>query len=104
MQARDFVYWLQGFFEISGNKEITAEQTAIIRNHLNMVFHHEIDPAMGDQKHQEDLTAIHQGGTPPSKDPKSQGPDSPKAVSGQASIATSSLDADLRDGPVRYNC
>jgi hypothetical protein len=64
MKAESFVYWLQGFFEISGCKKINAEQAVIIRNHLNMVFHHDIDPKMGDAKHQLDLSAIHQGGIP----------------------------------------
>ena len=65
MQSRDFCYWLQGFFEVSGAKEISAEQTEMIKNHLNLVFVHEIDPAMGDKKHQEKLNAVHSPGSPP---------------------------------------
>lgn len=61
MTSRDFAYWLQGFFEISDAKEVTPEQLVIIRNHLNMVFKHEIDPSHGDKKHQSDLSKIHQG-------------------------------------------
>lgn len=61
MTSRDFVFWLQGFFEISGSKEITAEQAVIIRNHLNMVFRHEIDPSMGSAEHQKDLNDTHNG-------------------------------------------
>lgn len=38
MTSRDFAYWLQGFFEISKANEITAEQTVMIKNHLNLVF------------------------------------------------------------------
>lgn len=62
MTSRDFCYWLQGFFEVSSAKEVTPEQLAIIRNHLNMVFKHEIDPSHGDAAHQKKLSDIHQSG------------------------------------------
>jgi hypothetical protein len=48
MTSRDFVYWLQGFAEIHGNPP-TDKQWEVIRNHLNLVFKHEIDPSMPDQ-------------------------------------------------------
>lgn len=38
MNERDFCYWLQGYMEISGNKELTAEQLKIVQDHLNLVF------------------------------------------------------------------
>jgi hypothetical protein len=45
MQSRDFCFWLQGFFELSGEvTAISVEQSAMIRRHLDMVFHHEIVP------------------------------------------------------------
>lgn len=56
MQSRDFVYWLQGFFELSKPTELNAEQTLAIRNHLAMVFVHEIDPAFPEK---EKLQEIH---------------------------------------------
>ena len=59
MKSRDFVYWLQGFFEISGAKSTSEEQTKMIRDHLNLVFVHEIDPAMGDKTHQDKLNSAH---------------------------------------------
>jgi len=59
MTSRDFAYWLQGFFEISNTSSITPEQTKMIKNHLNLVFKHEIDPSMGDEKHQQELNTIH---------------------------------------------
>ena len=68
MQSRDFVYWLQGFFELQsmaseGQKPevagLTSAQVSVIRNHLNLVFKHEIDPAMGDATHQATLNAAH---------------------------------------------
>lgn len=59
MTSVNFTYWLQGFFEISGNNKVTEEQIKVIKNHLNLVFKHEIDPKMGDKKHQEILNKIH---------------------------------------------
>lgn len=59
MTSRDFAYWLQGFFEISNTDTITTEQTKMIKKHLNLVFKHEIDPSMGDEKHQQELNNIH---------------------------------------------
>ena len=44
MNSIDFCYWLQGHFEISGSTELSIEQVAIVKNHLNLVFKHEIDP------------------------------------------------------------
>ena len=44
MNTIDFCFWLQGYFEISGGKEISQEQAEVIQNHLNLVFKHEIDP------------------------------------------------------------
>lgn len=39
MSPQNFVYWLQGFFEIAGTsvKEVSPEQITIIRNHINLV-------------------------------------------------------------------
>ena len=50
MTSQAFVYWLQGFFEISGETEMTKEQCEIVKDHLNMVFVHEIDPSIPDPK------------------------------------------------------
>ncbi len=73
MKSRDFCYWLQGYFEIAqaaihqdqnGNRPaigLNGEQLQIVRNHLNMVFKHEIDPSHGDAAHQEVLQAAHEG-------------------------------------------
>lgn len=67
MKSRDFAYWLMGYFEIldkSDNDEdfsLSVDQSKCIRNHLNLVFKHEIDPSMGDEKHQEELNQIHEG-------------------------------------------
>lgn len=61
MTARDFCYWLQSAFELSGAIDFDKKQTEIIKNHLAMVFYHEIDPSHGDQEHQGKLSEIHQG-------------------------------------------
>jgi len=61
MTSRDFAYWLQGFFEITNPSTINTDQTDMIKRHLNMVFKHEIDPSMGDAKHNKELTDIHEG-------------------------------------------
>lgn len=43
MTPINFCYWLQGFFEISGESNITKEQGEMIKRHLALVFKHEID-------------------------------------------------------------
>ena len=66
MTSRDFAFWLQGYFEISGVDEIGVPETEKIKKHLNLVFKHEIDPSMGDEKHQQVLNEIHSGTFGPS--------------------------------------
>lgn len=38
MNERDFCYWLQGYLEISGNKELSVDQVTIVQDHLKLVF------------------------------------------------------------------
>jgi hypothetical protein len=38
MTYRDFVYFLQGYFELSNATSLTQEQLVIIRNHLNLTL------------------------------------------------------------------
>lgn len=59
MTSQNFAYWLQGYFEVAQPKEIGANETEMIKKHLALVFKHEIDPEMGDEKHQAELNAIH---------------------------------------------
>ncbi len=59
MTSRDFCYWLQGYFEVSEPKTISEKEVQMIKKHLNLVFKHEIDPSMGDGKHQAELNEIH---------------------------------------------
>jgi len=62
MKSRDFCYWLQGHLELNPDAPMSAEQVEIVKRHLALVFKHEIDPSMGDAKHQAELNAVH---TPP---------------------------------------
>lgn len=49
MTSRDFAYWLQGFIEIQAHGPaslyLTEDQVKVIKNHLALVFVHDIDPA-----------------------------------------------------------
>lgn len=60
MKSVEFCYWLQGLFELGDPKQLDTQQTELIKRHLAMVFHHEIDPSYGDGKAQEALTNIHE--------------------------------------------
>jgi len=69
MTSRDFCFWLQGFFEIAGNTparepsnrwNLNDSQVDMIRNHLALVFKHEIDPSAGPPAHQAELNKIHE--------------------------------------------
>lgn len=59
MTSREFVYWLQGYFELSGSTSLTIEQAQCIKRHLAMVFAHEIDPSAGTAEQQEKLNEVH---------------------------------------------
>jgi hypothetical protein len=63
MTSRDFCYWLQGYFELTGNNIVSENQVQCIKNHLNLVFKHEIDPSidLGSVQVKSDLQKIHDG-------------------------------------------
>ena len=66
MTSRDFCYWLQGFFEITDESisVITPKQVECIKNHLNLVFKHEIDPSINSKHTEEEvkeMNSIHGG-------------------------------------------
>ena len=64
MRSVEFVYWLQGFFELSESNTLSEKQVEIIKNHLKLVFYHEIDPSYSsDPKVQEEMQMIHDGRT-----------------------------------------
>lgn len=45
MTSREFCYWLQGMFELNASTSLDERQTRMIKNHLDMVFIHDIDPS-----------------------------------------------------------
>lgn len=51
MKSRDFVFWLQGFFELRETAGISEQQAAVIKQHLGMVFQH--DSEIAAQPHSE---------------------------------------------------
>ena len=59
MTSRDFCYWLQGFFEIGTPIGLSSDQLEAIKQHLNMVFLHEIDPSFGGPEKQQKLNQVH---------------------------------------------
>ncbi len=61
MTARDFAYWLNGYFELAQPTSASAEVLDQIKKHLSLVFVHEIDPSHGGPKVQATLNAIHNG-------------------------------------------
>lgn len=38
MSPENFVFWLQGFFEIGGGENLSPEQVQVIKDHLALVF------------------------------------------------------------------
>lgn len=47
MNAQEFCYWLQGFFELSDTCSLSPKQVEMIRKHLSLVF---IDVTSGDRE------------------------------------------------------
>lgn len=64
MKSRDFCFWLLGMLEVAQPEYLNKTQIEIIQRHLNLVFVHEIDPSMGDEKVQTKLNNIHNGEKP----------------------------------------
>ena len=58
MTSRDFCYWLMGHLELTDSASLSSEQLKIIKQHLQMVFVHEIDPSFPDNQ-QDELNTIH---------------------------------------------
>lgn len=69
MTPDNFCYWLQGYFEIADPKSLSEKELEMIKNHLNLVFLHSIDPKatahISDPKKaqslQETLNTVHAG-------------------------------------------
>ena len=66
MTSVQFCYWLQGFFELAEpNTALTEKQVQTIKNHLKLVFLHEIDPSYSDDPTvQKIFQNIHDGKKP----------------------------------------
>ena len=65
MTSKDFVYWLQGLFELSNPKTLNEKQVEMIRNHLKLVFINDIDPSYSDNEFvQQIFQNIHDGKDP----------------------------------------
>lgn len=67
MKTQEFCYWLQGYFEIHGDigaEGLSKRQVEMIRNHLALVFRHDIDPQAGSPEYREELQEIHDFGKP----------------------------------------
>ena len=64
MNSIDFCFWLQGYFEIADSKKLSDRQVEMIKNHLHLVFKHEIDPMRDAQTTTSPgiLNEIHNGG------------------------------------------
>jgi hypothetical protein len=69
MKSVEFCYWLQGVFEIADPKALDEKQTEVIKQHLAMVFVHEIDPSYP-ANHQKELNDLHNGVEAPGAQPK----------------------------------
>lgn len=65
MKSRDFCYWLQGYFELNAPATIGEKETQLVKQHLALVFKHEIDPSMPDPTGE--MQAIHDGNPVPPK-------------------------------------
>ena len=59
MESKSFCYWLQGLLEIGKPETLNKEQVEIIKNHLNLVFKHEIDPSLNEGKTKEEVQELH---------------------------------------------
>lgn len=62
MKARDFCYWLMGALEVGDLKTMNEAQVSEVKNHLNMVFIHDIDPSFPPEE-KEALDNAHKGGS-----------------------------------------
>lgn len=60
MTSVQFCYWLQGVFEVAELNSLNYKQTQMIKDHLNMVFIHEIDPSYPESQ-QQALNDAHDG-------------------------------------------
>jgi len=58
MTPEAFCYWLQGFFELSDVETLSPKQVEAVKNHLNLVFEHVIDPSYTSHLSKEDAGKV----------------------------------------------
>ena len=51
MTSEQLVYWLNGFFEISGATTLNEQQVQVIKEHLALVLHKVTPSTIGTQNH-----------------------------------------------------
>lgn len=73
MTAKDFCYWLQGYFELNHAgadhaHPLSQTQVECVQRHLSLVFVHDIDPKAGGPETQAALNKIHSKCPAPDKD------------------------------------
>jgi hypothetical protein len=61
MTADQFVFWLQGLFELSDTKTLDASQVKIIKEHLDLVFE-KVTPAVESQANIDFTAALEKAG------------------------------------------
>lgn len=65
MEQRDFIYWLNGFFELSKATTLDETQVEIIKDHLSLVMDKETpsrNPAAPVDKKEKSKRVLHSGG------------------------------------------
>jgi len=64
MTSTQFIYFLQGYLELSNPKTISEKELKKIKGHLQLAFRDDIDKSYGDKEHQANLTEAHEGQNP----------------------------------------
>jgi hypothetical protein len=61
MNTQDFCYWLQGFFELSGEDNLTPQQVKVIKEHLQLAFKKETTETVKKESIDEFLDRMRKG-------------------------------------------
>ena len=61
MTSTNFIYFLQGYMELTDPETISEKDLEMIKGHLKLAFRDDIDPSMGNYEHQMELSAAHEG-------------------------------------------
>jgi len=93
MKSTDFCFWLQGALELMKPDTLSSEQIATIKEHLDMVFIHEIDPSFPAEQ-QDALNAAH---NPASSFAYTGGYSTTASSTSKTSASTKATDAGFND-------